>query len=114
MNDHTFPLKTLNEVLSAAEHGGYAVGSFAPRTTAMIHPILCAGQAARSPLIVDDLLAGARQHPRKRRLRATLRPRENGTVDQPAPRLRMARRMHPVTPADEQRELVIDGGTTAE
>jgi len=53
MNDHTFPLRTLNEVLSAAEHGGYAVGSFAPRTTAMIQPILCAGQAARSPLIVQ-------------------------------------------------------------
>ena len=53
MNDHTFPLKTLNEVLSAAEQGGYAVGSFAPRTTAMIQPILCAGQAARSPLIVQ-------------------------------------------------------------
>jgi len=53
MNDHTLPLRSLNEVLSAAEHGGYAVGSFAPRTTAMIHPILCAGQAARSPLIVQ-------------------------------------------------------------
>ena len=53
MNDHTFPLRTLNEVLSAAEHGGYAVGSFAPRTTAMIQPILCAGQVARSPLIVQ-------------------------------------------------------------
>jgi len=53
MNDHTFPLRTLTEVLSAAEHGGYAVGSFAPRTTAMIKPILCAGQAARSPLIVQ-------------------------------------------------------------
>ena len=53
MNDHTFPLRSLNEVLSAAEHGGYAVGSFAPRTTAMIQPILCAGQAARSPLIVQ-------------------------------------------------------------
>ena len=53
MNDHLFPLKTLAQVLSAAERGGYAVGSFSPRTTAMIRPILCAGQAARSPLIVQ-------------------------------------------------------------
>ena len=53
MNDHPFPLTTLNEVLSAAERGGYAVGSFSPRTTAMIQPVLCAGQAARSPLIVQ-------------------------------------------------------------
>ena len=53
MNNHASPLRTLNAVLSAAEHGGYAVGSFAPRTTAMIQPILCAGQAARSPLIVQ-------------------------------------------------------------
>src|SRR5687767_6614380 len=53
MNNHASPLRTLNDVLSAAEHGGYAVGSFAPRTTAMIQPILSAGQAARSPLIVQ-------------------------------------------------------------
>lgn len=53
MNNYASPLRTLNAVLSAAEHGGYAVGSFAPRTTAMIQPILCAGQAARSPLIVQ-------------------------------------------------------------
>jgi ketose-bisphosphate aldolase len=53
MNDHPSPLRTLAQVLSAAERGGYAVGSFSPRTTAMIRPILCAGQAARSPLIVQ-------------------------------------------------------------
>jgi ketose-bisphosphate aldolase len=53
MNDHPSPLRTLAQVLSAAERGGYAVGSFSPRTTAMIQPILCAGQAARSPLIVQ-------------------------------------------------------------
>jgi fructose-bisphosphate aldolase class II len=52
MNDYP-SLKTLKEVLSAAERGGYAVGSFSPRTTAMIKPVLCAGQAARSPLIVQ-------------------------------------------------------------
>src|SRR5215211_9395426 len=53
MNDHTSRLRTLNEVLAPAERSGYAVGSFSPRTTAMIQPILCAGQAARSPLIVQ-------------------------------------------------------------
>src|SRR5215211_6547504 len=53
MNDQPSPLRTLNEVLSSAERSAYAVGSFSPRTTAMIQPILCAGQAARSPLIVQ-------------------------------------------------------------
>jgi ketose-bisphosphate aldolase len=53
MNEHSPSLRTLNEVLSAAERGGYAVGSFSPRTIAMIQPVLCAGQAARSPLIVQ-------------------------------------------------------------
>jgi fructose-bisphosphate aldolase class II len=46
-------LRTLSEILPAAEGGGYAVGSFSPRTTAMIQPVLRAGQAARSPLIVQ-------------------------------------------------------------
>src|SRR5687768_761825 len=53
MNNRPPPLRTLKEVLSAAERARYAVGSFSPRTTAMIQPILCAGQAARSPLIVQ-------------------------------------------------------------
>jgi len=53
MNNHFPSLKTLNEVLSAAERGGYAVGSFSPRTAAMIQPVLCAGQTAHSPLIVQ-------------------------------------------------------------
>src|SRR5215211_6335695 len=53
MNDHTSRLRTLNEVLAPAERSGYAVGAVSPRTTAMIQPILCAGQAARSPLIVQ-------------------------------------------------------------
>lgn len=43
----------LNPVLSAAERGGYAVGSFSPRYTAMIEPVLRGGQARRSPLIVQ-------------------------------------------------------------
>src|SRR5215211_2913137 len=53
MNNQSSPLRTLNQVLASAERGGYAVGSFSPRTTAMIKPVLCAGQAARSPLIVQ-------------------------------------------------------------
>jgi len=53
MNDHSTPLRTLKQVLSSAEREGYAVGSFSPRTTAMIKPVLCAGQALRSPLIVQ-------------------------------------------------------------
>src|SRR5215211_1068442 len=53
MNDHSTPLRTLKQLLSSAERDGYAVGSFSPRTTAMIKPVLCAGQALRSPLIVQ-------------------------------------------------------------
>ncbi len=53
VNDKSIRPRTLSEVLPLAERGGYAVGSFSPRTTAMIKPILCAGQAARSPLIVQ-------------------------------------------------------------
>src|SRR5215216_3698700 len=53
MNDDFTSLRTLKQVLFDAEQGGYAVGSFSPRTTAMIQPVLCAGQAARSPLIVQ-------------------------------------------------------------
>ncbi len=44
---------TLREVLPRAEAGGYAVGSFSPRYTAMIRPVLRAGQRARTPLIVQ-------------------------------------------------------------
>ena len=53
INDTSTILRTLNPVLSSAERGGYAVGSFSPRMTAMIQPVLRAGQAARSPLIVQ-------------------------------------------------------------
>jgi len=53
MNDDFTSLRTLKQVLFDAEQGGYAVGSFSPRTTAMIQPVLCAGQAAHSPLIVQ-------------------------------------------------------------
>jgi fructose-bisphosphate aldolase class II len=44
---------TLKQALAVAEQGGYALGSFAPRYTAMIRPILQAGEKTRSPLIVQ-------------------------------------------------------------
>jgi len=44
---------TLREVLPLAEAGGYAIGSFSPRYTAMIRHVLRAGQQIRSPLIVQ-------------------------------------------------------------
>jgi ketose-bisphosphate aldolase len=53
MNNSAARLRTLKQILPFAERAGYAVGSFSPRTTAMIQPILCAGQAAQSPLIVQ-------------------------------------------------------------
>jgi fructose-bisphosphate aldolase class II len=43
----------LTDLLPIAEQHGYAVGSFAPRYRAMIAPVLRAGQATRSPLIVQ-------------------------------------------------------------
>lgn len=45
-----FPLKPLLEM---AERGRYAVGSFSPRNTLMIAPVLQAAEEARSPLIVQ-------------------------------------------------------------
>jgi fructose-bisphosphate aldolase class II len=44
---------TLKKMLEKAEKGGYAVGSFAPRYTDMIRPILSAGEKTQSPLIVQ-------------------------------------------------------------
>jgi fructose/tagatose bisphosphate aldolase len=46
-------LISLKSALNVAERQGYAVGSFAPRYTPMIAPILRAGERARSPLIVQ-------------------------------------------------------------
>ncbi len=43
----------LNPLLMAAERGGYAIGAFSPRYTAMIQPVLQAAQALHSPLIVQ-------------------------------------------------------------
>ncbi len=44
---------TFDRLLSEAERGRYAVGSFSPRTTAMIAPVLQAGKEMSSPLIVQ-------------------------------------------------------------
>ena len=44
---------TLKQALEAAERQQYALGSFSPRYTPMIAPILLAGQEASSPLIVQ-------------------------------------------------------------
>jgi ketose-bisphosphate aldolase len=55
MSDSERPanLLTLREVLPIAEQGGYALGSFSPRYTALIQPVLLAAERASSPLIVQ-------------------------------------------------------------
>lgn len=44
---------TLKQALAAAEKAGCALGSFSPRYTPMIAPVLSAGQQTQSPLIVQ-------------------------------------------------------------
>jgi ketose-bisphosphate aldolase len=44
---------TLKEALEEAEKKGYAIGSFSPRYTPMIRPVLRAGEKTNSPLIVQ-------------------------------------------------------------
>ncbi|HZG77119.1 MAG TPA: class II fructose-bisphosphate aldolase, partial [Paenibacillus sp.] len=44
---------TLKKALEAAEKGGFAIGSFSPRYTAMITPVLKAAQKMNSPAIVQ-------------------------------------------------------------
>lgn len=44
---------TLQRALAAAEKAGCALGSFSPRSTPMVAPILSAGQKTASPLIVQ-------------------------------------------------------------
>ncbi len=44
---------TLAQVLPLAQRGGYALGSFSPRSAAIIAPVLSAGEQTRSPLIVQ-------------------------------------------------------------
>jgi ketose-bisphosphate aldolase len=46
-------VQRLAPVLQVARQNGFAVGSFAPRYTAMIRPILRAGEKMQSPLIVQ-------------------------------------------------------------
>jgi ketose-bisphosphate aldolase len=46
-------LQPLAPALKAAEKGGYALGSFAPRYTSMIRPVLRGAMRTRSPLIVQ-------------------------------------------------------------
>src|SRR5215218_2951517 len=46
-------LLRLAPALAVAERHGYALGSFAPRYTAMIAPVLRAAQKTSSPLIVQ-------------------------------------------------------------
>lgn len=46
-------VSNLNPILTAAERGGYAVGAFSPRYTALIQPVLSGAQALKSPLIVQ-------------------------------------------------------------
>src|SRR3954451_21225653 len=46
-------LLRLAPALTVAERHGHALGSFAPRYTRMIRPVLRAGQRTRSPLIVQ-------------------------------------------------------------
>jgi len=46
-------LLTLATALARAERAGYALGAFSARCTPMIAAVLAAGQAARSPLIVQ-------------------------------------------------------------
>lgn len=55
MNRTTRPQNviTLKRALETAERHGYALGSFSPRYTPMIAPILRAGQKRQSPLIVQ-------------------------------------------------------------
>ncbi|REE86124.1 fructose-bisphosphate aldolase [Paenibacillus taihuensis] len=46
-------VKTLKQALEVAEKYGYAIGSFSPRYTPMIKPVLRAAQEAQSPAIVQ-------------------------------------------------------------
>lgn len=46
-------VKTLKQALEVAEKNGYAIGSFSPRYTPMIKPVLRAAQETQSPAIVQ-------------------------------------------------------------
>lgn len=53
MSDRPRNVLTLKQALAQAERLGCALGSFSPRYTPMIEPILRAGQSMQSPLIVQ-------------------------------------------------------------
>ncbi|MFO7321976.1 MAG: class II fructose-bisphosphate aldolase [Chloroflexota bacterium] len=53
MSDRPRNVLTLKQALAQAEALGCALGSFSPRYTPMVEPILRAGQATQSPLIVQ-------------------------------------------------------------
>ncbi|MFJ5759846.1 ketose-bisphosphate aldolase [Neobacillus sp. NPDC093182] len=52
-NSNLLNVLPLKEVLVEAEKKGYAIGSFSPRYTPMIRPVLRAGEKTKSPLIVQ-------------------------------------------------------------
>jgi len=53
MKKDAYNIVPLKDMLAEAERGQYAVGSFAPRNTLMIGAVLEAGEAVKSPLIVQ-------------------------------------------------------------
>lgn len=53
LNGSARTVHALAPVLDVARRNGFAVGSFAPRYTAMIRPVLRAAERARSPIIVQ-------------------------------------------------------------
>jgi ketose-bisphosphate aldolase len=53
MDNKLGKLFTLKQLLPIAEHNLFAVGAFSPRYTSMIRSVLMAGEATRSPVIVQ-------------------------------------------------------------
>jgi len=53
MNSKPGKIYTLQQLLTVAEHEHFAVGAFSPRYTSMIRAVLRAGEATRSPIIVQ-------------------------------------------------------------
>lgn len=53
MNTTAVKVWTLDKILAPAQKNGFAVGSFSPRYTKLIDPIVCAAQKMNSPAIVQ-------------------------------------------------------------
>ena len=53
MNLNPGIMYTLKQLLTVAEHNHFAIGAFSPRYTSMIRAVLRAGEATRSPIIVQ-------------------------------------------------------------